>query len=53
MRNFFLRCAAFLLPALAHAQAECARERRWADENRPALVAAEAIDLESSGSRLR
>lgn len=40
-----------LLPTLAHAQADYAREKRWADEIVPALLVGDAVQLDAASGR--
>lgn len=46
-----LLAALLLVPALAVAQADYAREQRWADEITPGIVVGDAVTLEASGRR--
>jgi pimeloyl-ACP methyl ester carboxylesterase len=49
--RYLLGIAVLFVPALAPAQADYAREQRWADEIAPAIVVGDAVQLELKSGR--
>ena len=48
---YLVTCALYLAPAPALAQADYARERRWAEEITPGIVVGDAVYLEAAGRK--